>query len=187
MTDDVREDDHEPETNAASVSSDEVAASLCAAFPDAVFHMSHGQPVVYVNKADFADVALLLRDQEQFTMCIDVCAVDHSTDAVRQRIEGVEPERFELVANYLSHVRNRRIRIVAQVAASDTTVPSITAVYPGANFPERETWDLFGIEFVGHPDLTRILMPDDWEGHPLRKDFAPARVPVTFKGDPSPR
>ena len=71
--------------------------------------------------------------------------------------------------------------------ATDTCVPSLTAVYPGANFPEREAYDLFGMEFEGHPDLTRILMPDDWIGYPLRKDYPAARVPVTFKGDPSPR
>ena len=77
--------------------------------------------------------------------------------------------------------------MICEVPADDPTVPSLTPVYPGANFPERETYDLFGISFDGHPDLTRILMPDDWDGHPLRKDFPPARVPVTFKGDPSPR
>ena len=66
-------------------------------------------------------------------------------------------------------------------------MPSLTGVYPGTNFPERETYDFFGIDFVGHPDLTRILMPDDWEGHPLTKDYPPAHVPVTFKGDPHPR
>ncbi len=186
MSDEVREDDHEPETEPA-VPADEVAAALCAKFAGAVFHESHGQSVVYVDKADFAAVATHLRDVERFTMCLDVCAVDHAADAVRHCAPGVAPERFEVVANYLSHARNRRIRIIAEVPEHDTTVPSIVSVFPGANFPERETFDLFGITFEGHPDLTRILMPDDWEGHPLRKDFAPARVPVTFKGDPSPR
>jgi NADH:ubiquinone oxidoreductase subunit C len=73
------------------------------------------------------------------------------------------------------------------VAADDTSVASLVDLYVGVSFAERETYDLFGIVFDGHPELTRILMPDDWVGHPLRKDDAPARVPVTFKGDPSPR
>jgi NADH-quinone oxidoreductase subunit C len=100
---------------------------------------------------------------------------------------SIEVERFEVVANYLSHVRNRRIRVICEVPSDERSVPSLTAVYPGANFAERELYDFYGIDFVGHPDLTRILMPDDWEGHPLLKDYPPARVPVTFKGDPHPR
>ena len=97
-------------------------------------------------------------------------------------------ERFEVVANFLSHPRNRRIRVICEVPADDPTESRrIIDLYPGVDFAERETYDLFGIEFTGHPDLTRILMPDDWVGHPLRKDDSPARVPVTFKDDPSPR
>jgi NADH-quinone oxidoreductase subunit C len=186
MTDEVREQDHEP-ASTPDVPSDEVAAALCAKFPGSVFHESLGQPVVYIDKAHQGDVAKYLRDEERFTMLIDICAVDHSVDAVRPCAPGVQQERFELVTQYLSHARNRRIRVIAQVPETDTTVASITGAFPGANFSERETFDLFGIEFSGHPDHTRILLPDDWEGHPLRKDFAPARVPVTFKGDPSPR
>ena len=71
--------------------------------------------------------------------------------------------------------------------ADDPRIASITPEYPGAGFPEREVYDLLGIVFDGHPDLTRILMPDDWEGHPLRKDDVDARIPVTFKADPGPR
>jgi len=89
------------------------------------------------------------------------------------------------VANFLSHPRNRRIRAICQVPERDPKVASLVELYPGVNFGEREVYDLFGIVFEGHPDLTRILMPDDWEGFPLRKDDAPARVPVTFKEDPS--
>ena len=70
------------------------------------------------------------------------------------------------------------------VPADDPTVPSLCTVYPGVNFPEREVYDLFGITFEGHPDMTRILMPDDWEGHPLRKDFSVGSVPVRFKESP---
>ncbi len=97
------------------------------------------------------------------------------------------PSASKLSRTILSHTRNRRVRVICQVPENDPTVPSVTASYPGANFPERETYDMFGITFDGHPELTRILMPDDWRGFPLRKDDAPARVPVTFKGDPQPR
>ncbi len=191
MADDTaREDDHEPATDGEAARepiSDEVAAAVVARFPGSVFVESHGQPVVYVDRMVMADLALMLRDEEQFTMLVDTVAVDHLLDGSRVSVAGVAPERFEVVVNFLSHARNRRIRIVAQVPAADPTVPSLTPVYSGANFPERESFDLFGITFEGHPDLTRILMPDDWQGHPLRKDDAAARVPVTFKGDPSPR
>jgi NADH-quinone oxidoreductase subunit C len=192
MADDTaREEDHEPaqtgDEGAPALVPDEVGAAIVARFPGSVFVESHGQPVVYVDRAVMADVARMLRDEEQFTMLVDTVAVDHLLDGSRPEIAGIDAERFEVVVNFLSHTRNRRIRIISEVPATDPTVPSLTPVYAGANFPERESYDLFGITFEGHPDLTRILMPDDWHGHPLRKDDAAARVPVTFKGDPSPR
>src|SRR5206468_1046294 len=102
--------------------------------------------------------------------------------AARAVPSGVTAARFEVVAMFLSHPRNRRIRMIAQVPDDHPSIASLAALYPGVNFAEREVYDLFGIEFTGHPDLSRILMPDDWVGYPLRKDDAPARVPVTFKG-----
>jgi NADH/F420H2 dehydrogenase subunit C len=182
MTDDIaREEDHEAEI------ADEVARAIVEKFPSSVAVDSIGQAVVYVDRAAFADVAQHLHDNEQFTMLMDVTAVDHLLDGVRPAIPGVRQERFEVVANYLSHARNRRVRVICEVPETDARVPSLVPVYPGANFAEREAYDMFGVEFDGHPDLTRILMPDDWKGFPLRKDDAPGRVPVTFKGDPSPR
>ena len=132
---------------------------------------------MYVDRAVFADVAKFLRDAQQFTMLCDITAVDHLLDGSRSVPEGVTAERFEVVANYLSHTRNRRVRVICQVPAQDPTVPSLTGVYRGANFPERETFDLFGITFSGHPDLTRILMPDDWQGHPLERTIRPRGYP----------
>jgi NADH:ubiquinone oxidoreductase subunit C len=152
-----------------------------------VFHESHGQPVVYLDRSQWRDVGAFLRDEQQFTMLLDVTAVDHLLDVERIQVAGVTPERFELVANYLSHPRNRRIRVIAELPAADVSAPSLAPLYQSAVMAEREVYDLFGVEFEGHPELTRILMPDDWVGHPLRKDDAPSRVPVTFKGDPGPR
>jgi NADH:ubiquinone oxidoreductase subunit C len=182
----AREEVHE-EAAAVELPSDEVAAAVFERFPGTVFVDSHGQPVVHVAREQWHDVAAFLRDEQQFTQCVDVTGVDQLVAPTRAIPPTVTAERFEVVANYLSHIRNRRIRVIAQVPVDDPTIASLTDLYRGVNFAERETYDLFGIEFTGHPDLTRILMPDDWVGHPLRKDDAPARVPVTFKGDPSPR
>ena len=79
--------------------------------------------------------------------------------------------RFQLSYHIVSHSLRRRVRLRVMVDSSDASVPSITAAWPSANFFEREVFDLFGIDFPGHPRLTRIMMPEDWQGHPLRKDY----------------
>jgi NADH-quinone oxidoreductase subunit C len=123
-----------------------------------------------------------------FDMCIDLTAVDYLTyDGQRRLPAGIEPERFEVVASFLCFERRERIRTKVQVPADDAVVASATSVYPGADFLEREVFDLFGIEFADHPDLSRILMPESWIGHPLRKDYATGAIPVQFKGAPGPR
>ena len=170
-----------------AVVADPVAASVVERFPGSVAVDSRGQSVVYVPRDVWREVVAHLRSEERFTQCSDITAVDHLVDAERVVADGVTPERFEVVANFLSHPRNVRIRLIAQVPAADPTIASIVPEYPGAGFPEREVYDLLGIVFEGHPDLTRILMPDDWEGYPLRKDDVDARIPVTFKSDPGPR
>jgi NADH-quinone oxidoreductase subunit C len=93
--------------------------------------------------------------------------------------------RFEIIVNLLSLSKNLRKTIKVQVQDDTLTIPSITDIYPGANFYEREVFDMFGIIFENHPELTRILMPDDWVGHPLRKDYGSGRIPVQFKNAPS--
>ena len=184
--DDARETVPEP-TVPEDVPDDEVAAAVVERFAGIVFRRSHGQPVVYVPRAVWGDLGRFLRDEQQFTQCVDVTAVDHRLTPERVIPAEIGPERFEVVANYLSHLRNRRLRAICQVPDDGDGVASLTPIYPGVDFAEREVFDLFGIPFADHPDLTRILMPDDWVGYPLRKDDAPARVPVAFKGDPGPR
>jgi NADH:ubiquinone oxidoreductase subunit C len=185
-----REGNHEVEGAAAPAPDaipDEVAAAVVARFPTTAFVDSHGQAVLYVEREHWHAVAAFLRDEERFTQCLDVCAVDHLVDAARAVPPGVVADRFEVVANFLSHPRNRRIRTIVPVPVEEPVVASLADLYPGVGLAVRESYDLFGITFDGHPDLARILMPDDWVGHPLRKDDAPARVPVTFKEDPGPR
>jgi NADH-quinone oxidoreductase subunit C len=111
-----------------------------------------------------------------YEMMVDLTAVDW--------FRKKEP-RFEIVVNLLSLSKNLRQSIKVQVQDDTLTVPSITDIYPGANFYEREVFDMFGIIFENHPELTRILMPDDWIGHPLRKDYGSGRIPVQFKNAPS--
>ena len=122
-----------------------------------------------------------------FEMCSDLCAVDYLAHVDRPLPDGVARERFEVVVNLLSLSRRQRARVRVQLPESDPRVASLFDVYPGTEAMEREAYDLMGIEFVGHPDLSRILMPEDWEGHPLRKDYGVGRVPVQFKGAPGPR
>jgi NADH-quinone oxidoreductase subunit C len=124
-----------------------------------------------------------LRDEHGFGMCIDVTAVDYLAYELPRRLPAsVEPERFELIVGLLSHRSRERLRLRVQVPEADPVVPSLFDVHPGTEALEREVYDMFGIRFEDHPDLTRILMPEDWIGHPLRKDYAIGRIPVQFKG-----
>ncbi len=144
------------------------------------------QEVVFPTREQYADVVAGYRDAG-FEMCADLCAVDYLAHPNRSVPEGVTPERFEVVVNLLSLSQARRVRIRLQVPESDAAAPSLFSLYPGTEAMEREAFDLFGIVFAGHPDMTRILLPEDWEGHPLRKDYGVGRVPVQFKGAPGPR
>ncbi len=113
--------------------------------------------------------------KDGYEMMVDLTAVDW----YRKK----EP-RFQLVVNFLSVSKNSRIILNVNVQDEELKVPSICEIYPSANFYEREVFDMFGIEFENHPELTRILMPDDWEGNPLRKDYGTGRIPVQFKNAP---
>ena len=113
--------------------------------------------------------------KDGYEMMIDLTAVDW----YRKK----EP-RFEVIVNLLSVSKNSRLIVNVSVPDEDLKVPSICEIYPGANFYEREVFDMFGIEFENHPELTRILMPDDWTGNPLRKDYGSGRIPVQFKNAP---
>jgi NADH-quinone oxidoreductase subunit C len=125
--------------------------------------------------------------EEGFNVCIDVTSVDYlRAEDQRHLPPGVTAERFEVVVNLLSMSQRKRVRIRTQVPESNPVVPSLFDLYPGTEAMEREVFDLMGIRFDNHPDLTRILMPEDWEGHPLRKDYDQQRIPVQFKYTAAP-
>jgi NADH-quinone oxidoreductase subunit C len=148
---------------------------------------SRGQEVLHPARDAYLALVEALRG-EGFEMCVDVCAVDYLVaGGTRDLPDGVTGERFEVVANLLSMEHRQRVRIRVQVPEADPTVASLFSLYPGVEAMEREAFDMFGVRFEGHPDLTRILMPEDWEGHPLRKDYAIGRVPVQFKHPPATR
>ena len=142
--------------------------------------------VRHTDREGYHDLISSLRG-EGFDLCVDVTAVDYLTYPNRALPEGVRGERFEVVVHLLSLTSKQRVRVRCQVPASEPVVPTITDLYAGADAPEREAFDMFGIVFDGHPDLSRILMPEDWEGHPLRKDYSVGMIPVEFKAAPGPR
>jgi NADH-quinone oxidoreductase subunit C len=124
--------------------------------------------------------------EDGFEMCVDLCGVDYLEHEHRALPEGVARTRFEVVVNLLSLSKRQRVRVRVQ-AGDEPEVDSLFSLYPGTEAMEREAFDLFGVLFRDHPDLTRILMPEEWEGHPLRKDYGSGRVPVQFKEAPGPR
>jgi NADH-quinone oxidoreductase subunit C len=117
----------------------------------------------------------MLRDDPalRFELCSSVSAVDYGVDV---------PNRLHTVYHLTSMTYRRRIRLEVAVDVADAHVPSVVGVYPTADWQERENWDMFGIVYDGHPALTRILMPDDWDGHPQRKDYPLGGIPVEYKG-----
>ncbi len=148
-------------------------AGLADAFPEAVVEDSAtGQNVFRVDASHLVAFVQAARDAG-FEMFIDVTAVDY----YRQR----PGPRYDVVVGLLSLQHNLRLRVLVGVDGDVPAAPSITGVYAGANFYEREVYDLFGIDFTGHPDLTRIMLPDDWDGHPLRKDTPVGSVPIQFR------
>lgn len=142
--------------------------------PDALdAHAFRGDATVVVARERVVDVLRWLREEPwRFEVLTDLTAWDRYP---------TEP-RFEVVYHLLSLRRRERLRVKTRVPGDDPTLPSAVSVFAGANWFEREVWDLFGVRFTGHPNLVRILMPDDWEGHPLRRDYPLTEEPVEFRG-----
>jgi NADH-quinone oxidoreductase subunit C len=165
---------------------DEVADELERAYPlfsDAIERVvvDRGELTLHIKRERLVEVARILRDTPslRFEMCMGVSGV-HYPDEKDRELHAVYP--------LLSLTNNRRIRLEVSVSESDPHIPSLVEVWAGNNWNERETYDMFGIIFDGHPALTRILMPDDWPGHPQRKDYPLGGIDVEYKGAviPSP-
>jgi NADH-quinone oxidoreductase subunit C len=122
-----------------------------------------GETSIYLERTALRDACLLLRDDP-------ACAFNYLADVTCVDWYPAEP-RLEVIYHLLSHSRKDRIRLKVRLQGSDPVVESLTSVWPGANYFEREVFDLFGVRFSGHPYLRRLLMPEDWEGYPLRKDY----------------
>ena len=143
---------------------------------------SRGQVVLHPSRQQYVGVVRALLD-EGFEMCVDLTATDYLLFLERSLPAAVTPERFEIVVNLLSLSAKERIRLRVQVPADDPSIDSLFDLHPGTEAMEREVFDMFGITFNDHPDLTRILMPEDWEGFPLRKDYDTGAIPVQFSTD----
>lgn len=146
--------------------------------PNAVFEkvaVDRGELTIFVAREHLPAVARMLRDDQdlRFELCLGVDGVHYPGDTGR-----------ELHACYalFSVTHNRMLRLEVTCPDEDPHIPSVVETYPGNNWHERETWDLIGIVFDGHPDLARTAMPDDWVGHPQRKDYPLGGIPVEYKG-----
>jgi NADH-quinone oxidoreductase subunit C len=179
---------------------DEVVDGLTEAYPGAsdaieLVTVDRGELTLHIEPSRIAEVCQVMRDDPalRFELCSSVSGVDylgHETatagspfDAGRAGSSADTGERRLHVTYHLTSLTfRRRIRLECAITAEHPHLPSVTRVYPTADWQERETYDMFGVIFDGHPGLTRILMPDDWEGHPQRKDYPLGGVPVEYKG-----
>ena len=159
---------------------DQVADSLARAYPDlsAAVERSivdRGELTLHVRREHLGGIAQQLRDDEElrFELLSSLSGVHYPMDA------GAE---LHVVYELTSMTHRRHVRLEVSAPDADPHVPSVVSIWPTADFEERETWDLFGIVFDGHPSLTRIMMPDDWPGHPQRKDYPLGGIPVEYKG-----
>ncbi|MBW0116708.1 NADH-quinone oxidoreductase subunit C [Pseudonocardia abyssalis] len=137
--------------------------------------VDRGEITFYVQPERILDLCRTLRDDEglRYELCSSISGVDYG-ESVAQRLH--------VVYHLTSMTYRRRIRLEVALDVDDPHLPSVVEVYPTADWHERECWDMFGVIFDGHPALTRILMPDDWEGHPQRKDYPLGGIPVEYKG-----
>ncbi len=162
---------------------DEVADALAAAMAEQSIPASalqqttvaNGEITFYFSRDHLSALFWLLRDDPalRFELASSIAGVDYGPQV---------PRRLHVVYELTSMTYRRRIRLEVAVDLDDPHVPSAVATYPTADWHERETWDMFGVIFDGHPGLTRILMPDDWDGHPQRKDYPLGGIPVEYKG-----
>lgn len=154
---------------------------LSTLVPEAYINVvvDRGELTFYVSRQHIAEVMKNLRDDAhlRFEFCASVSGVHYPADT------GAE---LHVVYHLQSMTHNRRLRVETACPDADPHVPSVVATYPAADWHERETWDMFGIIFDGHPHLTRILMPDDWVGHPQRKDYPLGGIPIEYKGTTVP-
>ncbi len=140
---------------------DELAQALGEKFPNGVVERAayRGQPYVLMQRESYAEAVAWLKGTQQFDYLADLTAVDYP-----QR-----EARFEIVATIYSFAQNRYLRVKTRVAEG-AAVSSLCELFAGANWLEREVFDMFGVDFAGHPNLKRILLPEEWQGHPLRKE-----------------
>jgi NADH-quinone oxidoreductase subunit C len=158
---------------------DEIVDALHEAYPAAdeaitKVVVDRGELTLHIARGHLIGIATALRDNEnlRFELCSSISGVDYLGST----------NRLHSVVHLTSLTYRRRVRLEVAVSVEDPHLPSLAALYPTADWQERETYDMFGIVYDGHPALTRILMPDDWDGHPQRKDYPLGGIPVQYKG-----